>query len=211
MSPVLRTERLLLRPWRSADRPAFARMNADPDVMEFFVAPLTREESDAFVDRLEAGFAAHGFGVWAVEELSTGAFIGFAGLLHQTFEAAFTPAFEIGYRLAKHAWNQGYATEAAREAVRFGFERAGLDEIVSMTAVGNVRSRAVMDKLGMTHDLCDDFDHPRVPGGHPLKRHVLYRLTRRNWQAAHGPAAGERGGKAAVMGRVSAASSTLDT
>jgi RimJ/RimL family protein N-acetyltransferase len=137
--------------------------------------------------------------------------IGFAGLLHQTFEAAFTPAFEIGYRLAKHAWGLGYATEAAREAVRFGFERAGLDEIVSMTAVGNVRSRAVMDKLGMTHDLCDDFDHPRVPDGHPLKRHVLYRLTRRHWQAAHGPAAGERGGMAAVKGRVSAASSTLDT
>src|SRR5205085_2707275 len=99
MSSVLRTDRLLLRPWRSTDRQAFARMNADPEVMEFFVAPMTREESDAFVDRLEAGFAEHGFGVWAVEEISTGAFIGFAGLLHQTFEATFTPAFEIGYRL----------------------------------------------------------------------------------------------------------------
>lgn len=101
-------------------------MNADPEVMEFFVAPLTREESDAFVDRIEAGFAEHGFGVWAVEEIRTGAFIGFTGLLHQTFEAAFTPAFEIGYRFARHAWGQGYATEAAREAVRFAFERAGL-------------------------------------------------------------------------------------
>lgn len=185
MSSVLRTDRLLLRSWRSADRQAFARMNADPEVMEFFVAPLTREESDAFVDRLEAGFAEHGFGVWAVEEISTGEFIGFAGLLHQTFEASFTPAFEIGYRLARHAWGQGYATEAAREAVRFGFERAGLGEIVSMTAVGNVRSRAVMDKLGMTHDPRDDFDHPRVPDGHPLKRHVLYRLTLEQWHAAH--------------------------
>ena len=106
-------------------------MNTDPEVMEFFVAPPTREESDAFVDRIEAGFAEHGFGVWAVEEISTGAFIGFTGLLHQTFEAAFTPAFEIGYRFARHAWGQGYATEAVREAVRFAFERAGLVEIVS--------------------------------------------------------------------------------
>ena len=183
MSPMLWTDRLLLRSWRLADRQPFARMNADPEVMEFFVAPLTREESDAFVDRIEAGFAEHGFGMWAVEEISTGAFIGFAGLLHQTFEASFTPAFEIGYRLARRAWGQGYATEAAREAVRFGFERGGLAEIVSMTAVGNVRSRAVMDKLGMTHDPDDDFDHPRVPDGHPLKRHVLYRLTSARWHA----------------------------
>jgi ribosomal-protein-alanine N-acetyltransferase len=181
---MLRTDRLLLRSWRPADRRAFARMNADPEVMEFFVAPLTREESDAFVDRIETGFAQHGFGVWAVEEITTGAFIGFAGLLLQTFEASFTPAFEIGYRLDRHAWGQGYATEAAREAVRFGFERAGLVEIVSMTAVGTVRSRAVMRKLGMTHDSRDDFDHPRVPDGHPLKRHVLYRLTIERWQAA---------------------------
>jgi ribosomal-protein-alanine N-acetyltransferase len=182
MCAVLRTDRLLLRPWDRADRPEFARMNADPEVMEFFVAPLTREESDAFVDRIEAGFAEHGFGLWAVEELGTGAFIGFAGLLHQTFEAPFTPVFEIGYRLARHAWGRGYATEAAREAVRFGFERAGLVEIVSMTAVSNVRSRAVMAKLGMTHDPDDDFDHPRVPDGHPLKRHVLYRLPVERWR-----------------------------
>ena len=183
MSAMLRTDRLLLRSWRPADRQAFARMNADPEVMEFFVAPLTRDESDAFVDRIEAGFAEHGFGVWAVEELSTDAFIGFAGLLHQTFEASFTPAFEIGYRLARHAWGYGYATEAARAAARFGFERAGLVEIVSMTAVSNVRSRAVMAKLGMTHDPGDDFDHPRVPDGHPLKRHVLYRLSVERWRA----------------------------
>jgi RimJ/RimL family protein N-acetyltransferase len=185
MSLMLRTDRLLLRPWRDADRQAFARMNADSEVMEFFVAPLTRGESDALVDRFEAGFAEHGFGVWAVEEIGTGAFIGFAGLLHQRFEAAFTPTFEIGYRLARHAWGHGYATEAAREAVRFGFERAGLVEIVSMTSVGNVRSRAVMDKLGMTHDPADDFDHPRVPDGHPLERHVLYRLTVEHWHAPH--------------------------
>ena len=183
-APVLRTERLLLRPWRPEDRQPFAELNADPEVMEFFVSPMTREASDAFVDRIEAGFTEHGFGVWAVELLDQGAFIGFAGLLHQTFEAPFTPAFEIGYRLARPAWGQGYATEAAREAVRHGFERVGLDEIVSMTATGNVRSQAVMKKLGMTHDPADDFDHPRVPDGHPLKRHVLYRLRAEEWRAA---------------------------
>ena len=153
--------------------------------MEFFPAPLTREESDAFVDRIEAGFAEHGFGVWVVEEISTGEFVGFAGLLHQTFGASFTPAFEIGYRFAKDAWGQGYATEAAQEAVRFGFERAGLGEIVSMTAVGNIRSRAVMRKLGMTHHSDDDFNHLRIPDGHPLERHVLYRLTIERWQELH--------------------------
>ncbi len=129
MDPMLRTDRLLLRSWRHSDRQPFAWLNADPQVMEFFPAPLTRGESDAFVDRIETGFAEHGFGVWAVEEISTGAFIGFAGLLHQTFEASFTPAFEIGYRFARHAWGQGYATEAAQEAVRFGFDSAGLGEI----------------------------------------------------------------------------------
>ncbi len=169
MSFMLRTDRLLLRSWRPADRAPFALMNADAEVMEFFPAPLTRGESDAFADRIETGFAVHGFGVWAVEEISTGAFIGFAGLLHHTFKASFTPAFEIGYRFARPAWGKGYATEAAQEAVRFGFERADLGEIVSMTAVGNVRSRAVMHKLGMTQNPDDGFNHPRVPQGHPLK------------------------------------------
>jgi ribosomal-protein-alanine N-acetyltransferase len=181
---VLRTDRLLLRMWRPEDREPFAQMNADPEVMEFLVSPMTREDSDAFVDRIETGFAEHGFGLWALEETATGAFIGFTGLAHQTFHAHFTPAVEIGYRLAKHAWGKGYATEAAREAVRYGFEQAGLTEIVSMTAVHNVRSRAVMTRLGMTHDPADDFDHPRVPDGHPLKRHVLYRLTAVRWRTA---------------------------
>ncbi|MGN6577989.1 MAG: GNAT family N-acetyltransferase [Nocardioides sp.] len=180
---VLETDRLVLRRWRPEDREPFAQLNADPDVMEFFVAPMTRAESDAFVDRIEAGFAERGFGLWAVEVSATAGFIGFTGLIHQTFEAPFTPAFEIGYRLARHAWGQGYATEAATEAVRYAFEEAGLREIVSMTAVHNVRSRAVMRKLGMTHDPADDFDHPKVPDGHALKRHVLYRLTAERWSA----------------------------
>lgn len=181
---VLKTDRLLLRRWRADDRTPFARMNADPVVMEFFVSPLTREESDALIDRIEAGFAECGFGLWAVDEIETGRFIGFTGLILQTFEAHFTPAVEVGFRLAQHAWGKGYASEAATEAVRYGFEAAGLAEIVSMTAVQNVRSQAVMRKLGMTHDPADDFDHPRVPDGHPLKRHVLYRLTAEQWRAA---------------------------
>lgn len=164
----------------------FARMNADPEVMQFFVSPMTREDSDAFVDRIEAGFAECGFGLWAVEEIEAGRFIGFTGLIYQTFQAHFTPAVEIGFRLARHAWGKGYATEAAMEAVRYGFKAAGLGEIVSMTAVQNVRSRAVMRKLGMTHDPADDFNHPRVPDGHPLQRHVLYRLTAEQWRAVGG-------------------------
>ena len=183
---MLRTERLLLRPWRPEDREPFARLNADPAVMEFFPATLTREQSDAFADRIEAQFAEHGLGVWAVEDLGSGEFIGFAGLLHQTFEAPFTPAYEIGYRLARHAWGRGLATEGARAAVADAFERMALPEIVSLTAVGNRRSRAVMRKLGMTHDPADDFDHPRVPDGHPLQRHVLYRLPIERWRALRG-------------------------
>jgi len=178
---VLTTDRLLLRMWREEDRAPFARMNADPKVMEFFVSPLSWEDSDALVDRIEADFAEYGFGLWAVEEIEAGRFIGFTGLVDQTFEAHFTPAVEISFRLAWHSWGKGYATEAATEAIRYGFETAGLAEIVSMTAVQNARSRAVMRRLGMTHDPADDFDHPRVPDGHPLKRHVLYRLTVKQW------------------------------
>jgi len=180
---VLTTDRLLLRTWRAEDRVPFARLNADPEVMQFFVSPMTRKDSDALVDRIEAGFAEHGFGLWAVEEIETGRFIGFTGLIYQTFEAHFTPAVEISYRLARHAWGRGYATEAAKEAVRYGFEQARLAEIVSMTAVQNGRSQAVMRNLGMTHNPADDFDHPRVPDSHPLKRHVLYRLTAEQWLA----------------------------
>jgi RimJ/RimL family protein N-acetyltransferase len=176
--------RLLLRAWRPEDREPFARINADPEVMEYFVSPMARHESDASMDRIEAGIAEHGFGLWAVEERETAAFIGFAGLSDQTFESPFTPAFEVGYRLARQSWGQGYATEAAKEAVRYGFAEVGLREIVSITAVGNARSRAVMEKLGMTRNPADDFDHPGAPDGHPLRRHVLYRLTDAQWQAA---------------------------
>lgn len=174
----LSTERLILRRWRPDDREPFAAMNADPVVMEHFVAPLTRAQSDAFVDAIEASFDELGFGLWALEERSSGALLGFTGLWHQVFPAPFTPAVEVGWRLARPAWGFGYATEAARASLAYGFDEAGLDEIVSMTATTNARSIAVMERLGMTHDPADDFDHPKVPEGHRLRRHVLYRARR---------------------------------
>jgi RimJ/RimL family protein N-acetyltransferase len=146
--------------------------------MEHFQAPLSRAESDALVDRIEAAFNQRGFGLWAVEVTAGAPFIGFVGLSVPTFEAHFTPAVEVGWRLAPEHWGRGYATEAARAAVDFGFTSAGLDEIVSFTVAANTRSVAVMERLGMTHDPVDDFDHPRIPPGHALRRHVLYRLKR---------------------------------
>jgi RimJ/RimL family protein N-acetyltransferase len=172
------TERLLLRRWREEDREPFAAMNADPTVMEHFPAPLDRAGSDTFVDRIIAQHEQHGWGLWALEVRDTGRFIGFTGLAVPRFEAHFTPAVEIGWRLAREAWGFGYATEAALAALAAGFDELGLDEIVSFTAVGNTRSRAVMERIGMLHDPADDFDHPGLPEGHPLRRHVLYRLGR---------------------------------
>ena len=181
MPTTLTTGRLLLRHWRDDDRAPFAAMNADPRVMEHFPAPLSRLESDALIDEFEARFDPRGFGLWALERRDDGTFIGFTGLAAVPWEAHFTPAIEVGWRLAPEAWGHGYATEAAREAVRFGFEDAELDEIVSFTVPANVRSRAVMERLAMTHDPADDFDHPRLPVGHPLRRHVLYRIDRESW------------------------------
>jgi len=178
MSKVIATQRLLLRRWREEDRAPFAEMNADPRVMEFLPAPLDRTTSDALIDRIENDFDQFGYGLWAVELSTTGKFIGFTGLTLQTFDAAFTPAVEVGWRLARHAWGHGYATEAAQAAVKFGFDQVGLREIVSMTTVANTRSRNVMRRLGMTHDPAEDFEHPRLPTGHPLRQHVLFRLSK---------------------------------
>jgi RimJ/RimL family protein N-acetyltransferase len=174
----LRTERLLLRAWRPSDLEAFAELNADPEVMEHFPAPLDRAESDAAARRIDAHFAVHGFGLWAVEAPGIAEFAGFVGLAVPSFEAAFTPCVEVGWRLARRHWGRGYATEGARAALAFGFERRGLEEIVSFTAAPNLRSRRVMERLGMSRSAADDFDHPRLPEGHPLRRHVLYRLSR---------------------------------
>lgn len=187
MGPTLETRRLILRPWRSEDTDPFAAMNADPRVMEHFPRPATREETVATIDRCMRHFAARGFGPWAIEVKGGAPFIGFAGLLTPAFEAHFTPCVEIGWRLAAEHWGFGYATEAAAEALRFGFENAGLEEIVSFTVPANVRSRAVMERLGMRHDAEGDFDHPKVAEGSPLRRHVLYRLQRAEWASKPGP------------------------
>ena len=146
--------------------------------MEFFPRVLTRGESDELVGRIEAGFARDGFGLWAVEVREAGEFVGFAGLNPVEFEAPFTPAVEVGWRLARTAWGNGYATEAGRAALEFGFERVGLAEVVSFTTAANRRSRAVMERLGMSRDPADDFEHPSLPPGHPQRPHVLYRATK---------------------------------
>lgn len=180
------TRRLLLRSWRDSDREPFARMNADPEVMEYMPRILDRAASDAFVDRIEAHLAAHGSGLWAVEVVGGAPFIGFVGLVHVGFEAPFTPAVEIGWRLARSAWGHGYATEAAHEACRVAFAELRLPELVSFTVPRNARSRAVMERLRMTHDPADDFDHPRLAEGDPLRRHVLYRLAASRWASKPG-------------------------
>lgn len=172
---TLETVRLRLRPWRTDDREPFAELNADPVVMEHFPAPLDRAASDALADRIATGLDERGWGLWALEVPGVTPFAGFVGLSVPGFEAAFTPAVEVGWRLARPWWGHGYASEAAREAVRFGRDELGLDEVVSFTAVGNRRSRRVMERIGLTHDPADDFDHPGLPDGHPLQRHVLYR------------------------------------
>jgi RimJ/RimL family protein N-acetyltransferase len=172
---MLETPRLLLRPWQNSDREAFHRMTADPRVMEFFASPLSRAESDATIDRIQAHFAQHGFGLFAAELRATGEFIGFVGLSRVPFEAHFTPCVEIDWTIAAAHWNQGLATEGARACLRCAFEELALAEVVAFTVPANQRSRRVMEKLGMAHDPADDFDHPHLPEGHPLRRHVLYR------------------------------------
>jgi RimJ/RimL family protein N-acetyltransferase len=178
MTDVITTDRLILRAWCDADREAFAAMNADPEVMRYFPSTLTREESDRQIDRIVERTASRGFGFWAVEMPGVAEFAGFIGLSVPGFEAPFTPCVEIGWRLARAFWNQGYATEGARASLRYGFETLGVTEIVAFTAVGNAPSRRVMDKIGMTRDPEGDFDHPLVPVGHPHRRQVLYRVRR---------------------------------
>ncbi|MEJ7804150.1 MAG: GNAT family N-acetyltransferase [Candidatus Limnocylindria bacterium] len=171
----IRTARLLMRRWRDEDRAPFAAMNADAEVMQHFPAALTKQESDAFLDRIEAGFAEHGYGLWALED-ETG-FIGFTGLAWATFDAPFTPALEVGWRLARSAWGKGYASEAGTAALTFGF--AKVDSIVSFTALTNEPSRRVMERIGMYR--VSEFAHPTVERGHRLERHVLYRADRQTW------------------------------
>lgn len=175
---VLRTPRLILRRWRPADRVPFAALNGDPAVMAHLPSALTRAESDALADAIEANIVARGFGLWALEIPGVAPFAGFVGLSVPTFEAPFTPCVEIGWRLAAAQWGKGYASEAARAVLDHAWAVLGLDEVVSFTTIGNTRSRAVMARLGMRYDPADDFDHPRLAAGHPQRRHVLYRLAR---------------------------------
>jgi RimJ/RimL family protein N-acetyltransferase len=182
---TVRTDRLLLRAWREADRTPFAEMNADPEVMEHFPGLMSHAQSDALVDRVLAHWAELGWGLWAVEVLDVAPFIGFVGISRQN--APGWPVVEVGWRLARPYWGRGYATEGALEALRFGFNVLELDEIVSFTIPANTRSTAVMERIGLHHDPADDFDHPRVdPVRYPhIVRHVLYRLGRSEWQARH--------------------------
>lgn len=186
----LRTERLLLRQWREDDLLPFAQLNADPEVMHYFPSSLTREQSDQLAHRAAQAIDERGWGLWAVEAVEVAPFIGFVGLAVPSFEAHFTPAVEVGWRLAKEQWGRGYATEAAGEALAFGFGELGLDEIVSFTSMANERSQRVMRRLGMVRTEEDDFDHPALPAGHPLRRHVLYRLRQALRAHARAPVRG---------------------
>ena len=176
---TLRGPRVTLRPWREGDRAMFATINADPEVMQHFPAPLTHVESDALLARAQKTLEKNGWGNWALE--IEGQFAGFAGLSRPSFKAHFTPCIEIGWRLARKFWGGGYASEAARLALAHGFLALAFEEIVSFTATTNLRSQHLMRRIGMRHDAADDFDHPRLPPGHPLQRHVLYRLARSDW------------------------------
>ncbi len=179
--PQLRTERLLLRRWRAADIEPFAAMNADQAVMEHFPAPLSLVESAALIERVEAGFDDRGYGLWAVEVPAEGAFAGLAGLAPVGGDLAFAPAVELGWRLARRFWGRGIATEAASAAMAFGLDELGLPGLVAYTAVGNLRSRRVMERLDMRRDPAEDFAHPGLPAGHPLAPHVLYRTDAVRW------------------------------
>lgn len=179
---VIESGELRLRRWRPSDAAAFAALNADPEVMRHFPAPLDRAASDALMARIEQHFQQHGFGAWALEIDATTAFAGFVGLSVPSFEAHFLPGVEIGWRLAPAYWGRGYVTRAARAALAYGFETLDLKEIVSFTVPANQRSWRVMQRLGMQRNPADDFDHPALPPGHRLRRHLLYRLSQQAWR-----------------------------
>jgi RimJ/RimL family protein N-acetyltransferase len=185
---VITTDRLLLRHWKNSDREPFSVLNADPNVMEFMPGTLSRDQSDALFDRIQSHFQSHGFGLFAAELRPEHAFIGYIGLAVPRFQSHFTPCVEIGWRLSAAYWNRSLATEGARAVLRYTFETLALEEIVSFTVPANVRSRRVMEKIGLIYSPSDDFDHPLLSEGHPLRRHVLYRLTRSAWTARLAPA-----------------------
>ena len=176
MSPViLHGSRLMLRPWREADLEPLYGINGDPESMRHFPSVMTRAQSDAWAERMQTHIEAHGWGFWVVEEIGGAPFVGVVGLMNIPWEAPFTPAVEIGWRIAPAHRRRGYAEEAARMALSFGFGTLGLKEIVAFTVPGNLPSWRLMERLGMRPD--GEFDHPRLPADHPLRRHLLYRLS----------------------------------
>ena len=181
-SPLLRTERLLLRRWTEADRVPLAAINSDAEVMRYRFAPLSREQSDAMMDEIETCFDQNNFGLWAVERESDGRLLGWTGLAVSNFDAPFCPAIDIGWTLARDAWGYGYATEAATASLDYAFDELELSEVVAHTTSLNGPSQAVMRRLGMTHDPQDDFDGPWYPVGHPRGRFVLYRINELGWR-----------------------------
>ena len=170
----LKTERLLLRQWNAADFDAFATMNNDPEVMEFYPSLLSNSESNDLACRFQQLIADKGWGMWAVERLSDGVFIGFVGLHEPNFDLPVSPCVEIGWRLSRLSWGEGYATEAANRVLDFAFHDLSLDCVYSFTSVGNLRSRAVMERIGMVNT-GNNFNHPMLPEGHALSEHVLYK------------------------------------
>lgn len=176
----LETDRLLLRDWRGDDLEPFAAMNADEKVMKFYPATINREESDTLAMRLQQDMDAIGFGLYAVEVKSAGNFIGYVGISEVRFPADFAPALEIGWRLAAESWGHGYATEAAKACMAHAFSEFGFPDLVSFTTRRNTKSIAVMERIGMVRNPADDFEHPRLPTGHPLRPHVLYRIENPN-------------------------------
>jgi len=180
----IRTDRLLMRRWRDSDRAPFAALNGDPETLTFFPATLDRAASDAFVDRIEELFEQQGFGNWALEIRETGEFIGYTGLNPLPDDVPGAGGMEIGWRLVKHAWHHGYATEAARAALTVAFDGAGLAEVWSMTAVLNEPSQAVMRRIGLTE--VARFDHPRIAAGDPLRQHVMFHLAQADWTGPSG-------------------------
>ncbi|MBJ9977882.1 GNAT family N-acetyltransferase [Pseudomonas sp. S75] len=184
MTPILtlQSARLILRQWQDDDLPAFAEMCADPQVMRYFPAPLSRLECAALIGRVRGHFNEYGYGLWALERMDSGAFIGLTGLLNVNFEAPFAPAVEVGWRLARRHWGQGFASEAAWTCLRCAFAQLHLDEVVSFASQHNVPSQKVMQAIGMVQDLAGTFEHPRLPPGHALRPHVLYRIDRARWE-----------------------------
>ena len=183
----LETARLILRPWTQKDAEPFATMSSDPDVMKHLLPFASREAIDSWIERQKAHLTQHGFCFWVLESKVSGEFVGAAGLLRVAYEAPFTPAVEVGWRVARQFWGKGYAPEAAAKAIEFGFQNHRLPEIVANTVHTNRNSRRVMEKLGMSNDSSDDFDHPMVPINNPLRRQTLYRLRREDWTRLQSP------------------------